>query len=74
MARIHPAAQNDDLASVFYILSLVAEGMEPDEITRFSAERLLKGRDEITRLVLFHVAFGKPLTKRIREAAATLVR
>ena len=74
MARTHPAAHADDAASVFYILSLVAEGLEPDEVTRFSAERLLKGRDEVTRMILFHVAFGKPIKPRLRVAAAALVR
>jgi hypothetical protein len=71
--HIHPAAQRDDVASVFYIVSLVAQGLEPDEITRFSAERLLKGRDEVTRMILFHVAFGKKITERIREQAESLV-
>jgi hypothetical protein len=71
--HIHPAAQRDDAASVFYILGLVAEGLEPDEITRFSAERLLKGRDEVTRMILFHVAFGKKITEAMRERAIELV-
>ena len=73
MRNAHPAAHRDDAASVFYILSLVAEGLEPDEITRFAAERLLKGRDEATRLVLFHVAFKKKITEGLRKMAADLV-
>jgi hypothetical protein len=69
----HPAAQRDDAASIFYILSIVAQGLEADEITRFSAQRLLKGRDEVTRLILFHVGFQKAITKAVRERAAELV-